>query len=246
MKRQAIVAAVLAGGTAVLAYASPGRADDSALAILSKMSAAQVALTSFVMTTTAATSGVTSVATVVRTPSKTPGEAYSGVATKVETAVGSITIDTYIVDSTMYLSMNGSPWQKKALTAEQFKTFTGSLIDGFKTNPPVATLQPDRVDGGVTYGDVRIAAPTPASLASMPGMPKTLTLECMYDKATYLMHECDAEQFTMTFSNFNDPANVVVLPAAAANATPLMMPLPGEKPPGGAPPAPAPSSAPAH
>jgi len=242
MKRQGIVAAVLAGGTAVFGCVSPGRADDAALAVLAKINTAQASQTSWVMTTTAGASGVTSVATFVRAAPKAPGNPFAGVAVKVETAAGSITIDTYIVDSTLYLSLNGSPWQKKALNTDQFKMYTGSLLDGFKEHPPAATLQPDRVDGGISYGDVRVVMQTPASmLAAMPAAPKSLTLECMYDKASFLMHECDTDQFTVAYSKFNDPANSVVLPAAAANATVLTMPLPGE-----APPAAAPATTPAH
>ena len=243
MKRQAIVAAMVAGGSAVLGWMSPGRADDAGLAVLAKIYAAQRSQTSWVMTTTAGASGLTSVATIVRTAPKTPGDPFSGVAAKTETAAGALTVDTYIVDSTLYLSFNGSPWQKKALNAAQLKMYSGSLIDDIKTNPPVATLQPDRVDGGVTFGDIRLVMPTPAAmLASIPGAPKSLTLECMYDKAAYLIHECDTEQFSITYSKFNDPANTVVLPAAAANAAPLAMPLPGDPAPSAAPPAPAPST----
>jgi len=245
MKRQAIVAAVLAGSAAVLAHSGPARADDAGTALLKKINAAQSAKTSFVTTTTAAASGLTSVATFVRTAPKAPGDRFAGVAAKIETAMASMTIDTYIVDSTLYLSMNGGPWQKKSLSSDQFRAYTTSLIDGFKDNPPVATLQPDRVDGGVTYGDVRIVTTMPSMLASMPG-PKTIAVECMYDKTTYLMHECDTDQFSIAYSKFNDPANAVVLPAAAANATVLTLPLPGEPPPGAASPVPAASAPPAH
>jgi hypothetical protein len=238
MKRGVFVAALLAGSVAVLAHSCPVRADDAGMAVLAKINAAQNARTSYVTTTTARSIGVTSVATYVRSAPATAGDRLSGLAVKMETAAGSLTIDTYIVDSTLYLSINGSPWQKKALDTEQFKAYTGSLIDAFKTNPPVATLQPDRVDGGVTYGDVRIVSATPPSLASMsPSLPPTMSIECMYDKATYLMHECDTEQFSIAYSKFNDPSNSVELPLAAANATTLTMPLPGESPTAAAPPA---------
>jgi hypothetical protein len=52
----------------------------------------------------------------------------------------------------------------------------------------------------------------------------------MYDKTTYLIHECDSEQFSIVYSKFNDPANTVALPLAAANATIMTMPLPGDTP----------------
>jgi hypothetical protein len=244
MKRQAILAAGLTGAAAVFGEASAVRADDAGMAVLQKINAAQSALTSFVTTMTASSSGVASVATFVRKTPKTPGDRFSGIAEKIETSAGTLTIDSYVIDSTLYLSVNGSPWQKKPLNTEQFKMFAGSLIDGFKANPPVATLQPDRVDAGVTYGDLRIVSATPPALASLaPAVTKTMTIECMYDKTTYLMHECDADQFSIVYSKVNDPSNSVELPLAAATATTLTMPLPGESP---AAAAPAASAPPAH
>jgi len=244
MKRRVIAAALLAGSAAVLVYPRPGRADDAGMAVLMKINAAQNARTSYVTTTTARSIGVTSVATFVRSAPSTAGDRLSGLSAKMETVAGTLTIDTYIVNSTLYMSISGSPWQKKALNTEQFKAYTGSLLDGFKANPPAATLQPDRVDGGMTYGDVRIVSATPPALASMsPSLPTTMTIECMYDKSTYLMHECDTEQFSIAYSKFNDPANSVELPLAAANATTLTLPLPGESPAAAVPTASAP---PAH
>jgi hypothetical protein len=240
MKRQAIAAAVLAGSTAFLIAPSAVRADDAGTAVLKKINAAQKAQTSWVITTTAPSSGLTSIATYVRTAPKTPGDASSGFGAKTETAAGPATIDTYIVNSTLYMSINGGAWQKKPLNTDQFKAFTSSLLDQEKADPEVATLQPDRVDGGVTYGDIRVITPTPPALASMGTMPKSLSMECMYDKTTYLMHECETTQFSMSYSKYGDPANTVVLPAAAANATLLNIPLPGDVP------AAAASAAPAH
>jgi hypothetical protein len=240
MKRSVIGAAVAAAGAALVVQPAPVRADAAGSAILARINAAQSARTSFVVKTTGTTVGVASTATIVRVSPAKPGDTLSGIAEKIETTAGALTIETYIVNSTLYVSLDGTTWQKKTLDAAQVKRLTGSIVDGFKANPPVATVQPDRVDGGVTYGDVRVVSATPPSLAALaPSAPKTVTIECMYDKATFLMHECDNEQFSLAFSKYDDPSNTVALPLAAANATVLTIPLPGD-------PAPAASAPPAR
>jgi hypothetical protein len=95
------------------------------------------------------------------------------------------------------------------------------------------TIAPDVTDGGVTYG----AITTQIDTAMIPGAPAVgpQTLTCTYDKQTYLMHSCTNGVFTETMSGYNDPANVVTVPADALNAP--LTPAPTL-------PAPAPSASP--
>jgi len=212
-------------------------AADDAAAILAKIGRAQAAQPSFVMTTTLAPLGLSIVATFIHRPPKPGTSALSGYAAHLESNAGAFKAETYIIDSVMYLSYNGV-WQKKPLSDAQLTSQLHVMLADLNDHPPVATMQLDRVDAGKTYGDLRLVIPTPQTMTVGAPLPASLTLECMYDKTTYLMHECDGDQFSIAYGRYGDPANVVVLPAAAANATPLTLPMPGDSP--------APASSPAR
>jgi len=229
------IAAVLAGMLSI-ATGCPAAADD-APAILAKIGRAQAAQPSFVMTTTLAPMGLSIVATFVHTRPAAGGNPLSAFATHLVANGGSFKAETYIVDSVMYIS-SGGMWQKRPLSDAELRSQLHAMLADLNEHPPIATVQPDRVDAGKTYGDLRLVIPTPESMPAGSSLPSSLTLECMYDKASFLMHECDGDQFAIAYGRYGDPANVVVLPAAAANATPLTLPMPGDSP--------APASSPAR
>jgi len=242
MKRSAVVAAVLSGGVAVLACLSPAPADDAAT-IYKKITAATNAQTSFQMTLTMAAMGMTTVATVVRPASSAGGMSPGSTAMaptgamKASTAAAAMTMDVYLVNGALYMSINGGKWQKRSVDPETLKAQLSSIISqGGET--PTLTLEPDRTSGAFTFGAIRIVTATPKSLAAMPGASGTTTLECTYDKASYLLHECDTDQLSIVYEKYNDPSNVVTLPPDAANATelpPLTLPATASPAPSAAP-----------
>jgi hypothetical protein len=76
---------------------------------------------------------------------------------------------------------------------------------------PVDEVLPDKMAGGVAYGQF---ATTSA------GPQKDQRLICSYDKKTYRLTECSNEGLMLTFSRYDDPANVVVIPTNLAPAVP--------------------------
>jgi len=95
------------------------------------------------------------------------------------------------------------------------------------------TVGPDVTEDGVTYGELLVV--TDAGM--LPGTTTpSMNLTCRYEKKTFLMHDCKTDIFTERFTGYDDPANVIVLPADAAAAVdggpvPLPLPLPSAHPP---------------
>jgi hypothetical protein len=232
--KQRVVVSALAGGAAVLGLFGPVRADDGP-AIYAKIKAAEAAQTSYVMTSTvlAGGSSITAVQTIVRPPGVEP-------ALKQTTAAGTFTIDMYFVHSTIYVSLNGGPWQKRAVDPQAFEKQMSPFA---AMGVPEVTVLPDRQVGSTAYGALRIVVNNPGAGPAV-SVPGKATEECTYDKTTFLLRECDLGQITATFDKYSDPGNAVVLPPDTANATPLTIPIPGLPPPASASPAPAASGAP--
>jgi hypothetical protein len=180
--------------------------------------------------------GTTSLRVVMTLPSGTAtmivrlgsGPSHRGMAVKVQMngIAAAQTLDMYIVDGYMYQSINGSRWERRPLPDPTQAVHLGPAFG----EPGQIVPQPDRVVDGVTYGAFT------ESPAVVPASPLT-TFECTYDKATGRLHVCESALGTMTYSGYNDPANVVELPTAAKTAIdlPAIPPIPPE-------PAPMPSS----
>ena len=93
--------------------------------------------------------------------------------------------------------------------------------------PPIPTMLrleplPDRAENGVTYGAFGSLA---MGNGGVPG-----TMECTYDKATYLPHACTVLLQTLpvplhvTYDKWNDPSNTIEPPPGIAPPTPRPSP----------------------
>ena len=77
-----------------------------------------------------------------------------------------------------------------------------------KTDTPPSVLD-DKVVAGKTWGRFATTA---------AGPEKDQHLNCTYDKKTYRLNDCVNEGFSLVFSRYDDPANVVAIPALASPA----------------------------
>lgn len=175
--------------------------------------------------------GVTSVRMVMTTPAgpgtmtvvfPTAGQPR-GLRAKIAMTGPQIAMSMYIVDGYMYQSINGSRWEKRPLPNVADAVHLGPAFDTGGTLTPL----PDRVEDGTTYG--AFSESPPAAFGASPA----LTFTCTYDKTTGRVHQCSSQLLSMTYTGYNDPANVVDLPASTADAIELpAIPL---QPPGAAP-----------
>jgi hypothetical protein len=130
-------------------------------------------------------------------------------------------MEMYLVGAFAYQRVGTSDWQKRSLPPDRaLVDIQGELVDATQL-----TSIPDVVDGGVTYGAVRLSSNT----ASVPGAPNVgpLTLTCTYNKTTFLLHACTSPAITESFDAYNDPVNVVTLPdalSALPDAGPIVPP----------------------
>lgn len=178
---------------------------DDATDLMAKAEVAQKAVQSFVLTM----SGPRGI--VVTTTYVAPGKTHG------TTVFGSITSDTYVADGVMYLRINGGPWQSRPFDPATAAAHIHPIAPDAKR-----TLLPDVADGAVTYGAIKVET-GPVTLHGV-AVPASI-MTCTFDKATLLLHECKTPQATLTYSRYNDPANVVEVPAdAKANAKPLVIP----------------------
>ena len=162
--------------------------------------------------------GMTSVATVTMKP----------IRMHMQVASGPIVMEMYLADGYLYQRIGNGGWQKQPLPS------TAALpVDSIKalTQGTSMTAGPDVTEGGVTYGSYDVSVAT----ASIPGAPAAgpISLSCTYDKSTFLTHECKSRFVTETFLDYNDPGNVVTLPADLSTATELpkmSIPTPSQQP----------------
>jgi len=86
---------------------------------------------------------------------------------------------------------------------------------------PADQVLSDKTAGGKTWGQFSTTS---------AGPPKDQRLTCTYDKKTYRLTECSNEGMMLTFSRYDDPANVVTIPAniapAGSRCTPRPLPCP--------------------
>jgi hypothetical protein len=225
----------------VLALALPAAAAaDDRVAVTAKIAAAATGISSFVVDSTVnGTTGVTSQTTFVRPK-----------MVKSVTTLGTMTVESYIVDDTVYVHWAIMGWQKMSLGQAQSSPAALNIAENIKSSK--VKYLPDRQEDGTTVGAYTIEVPQPLAASTLPA-PGTaspapaaaLTLTCTYDKSTYLARTCANDMMTLKYSKYNDPGNVVDLPPEAKNATPLILPASGPGAPDstGAPPASAASPA---
>jgi outer membrane lipoprotein-sorting protein len=144
---------------------------------------------------------------------------------------GMMSMATYSVGDGFYYINAGGMWQKVAFDKAQMAAAAAQMKTASAPPPGQIKLLPDRMEDGASVGVYSVTTTVPA----MPGVPspaagKPTTLTCSYDKQTFLVKKCGNENYVMTFSHYNDPANVVELPPEAKNATMVTMPVPAAKP----------------
>ena len=133
--------------------------------------------------------------------------------TKVQGSAGPHTLVLYAVGDEEYQQIDGSAWQRRKIPGG------GALVIAPLSASAAVTAQPDTRDAaGMTFGAFRAVTTLPIpGLGTIPNV----TMDCTYDKATKLLHVCTSQYATLSFHNYNDPKNVVELPAAAHDAAEL-------------------------
>jgi hypothetical protein len=168
--------------------AAPARADDLAT-VRVKVAGAMQSAKSFVVTTTAAT-GFSVTMTFAA-----PDRYHSALA------YGGGTRDVVLAGPVAYVSADGGPYRKTDAPPELI------AAQAHFREVPVDQVLPDKSAGGKTWGQF---ATTSA------GPQKDQRLICTYDKKTYRIGDCSNEGLTLTFSRYDDPANVVSIPTNLA------------------------------
>ena len=181
----------LALAALLAALSAPARADDLAT-VRAKVAAAMQGAKSFVVTTTAST-GFTVTLTFVA-----PDRYHSSLV------YGGGTRDIVLVGPVAYVSADGGQTYRKTDTPPSVLEAQTQL-----RNVPVDQLLSDKVVAGKTWGQFATTA---------AGPEKDQHLNCTYDKKTYRLNDCVNEGFTLVFSRYDDPANVVTIPAVGSPA----------------------------
>ena len=108
--------------------------------------------------------------------------------------------EVYLIGSQGYIGAPDGSF--RAVTAPpDFVATQRQLVD-----VPVDAVLADQTAGGVTYGRF-------TSTSAGPQHDQRVT--CSYDKKTYRLAHCENASFSVGFSHYDDPANVVVAPAVA-------------------------------
>lgn len=139
-------------------------------------------------------------------------------------SVGPLKTQSVVIGSTSYVRINGGTWLvSKLQNATDFAKQFATTLAKQTTYTPL----PDRQESGVTYGAFSSTSDSgmlaPAGTATAASAP--MTMQCTYDKVTYLLHVCTLQPpgvpfpMTLTYSAWNDPSNAVDVPpdAPAAN-----------------------------
>lgn len=110
------------------------------------------------------------------------------------------TYDVVLLGRSAFLSSNGKPYTSVP-TPPAVLEVQQQLIA-----MPIDAVAADTVVDGVSYGQFE-------TTQAGPGRDQHLT--CAYDKQTYRLVRCAGTSLSVTFSRYDDPANVVTAPAAA-------------------------------
>ncbi|HEX3463376.1 MAG TPA: hypothetical protein VHS78_04935 [Candidatus Elarobacter sp.] len=170
---------------ALLAAASAAHAEDAGT-VRGKIAAAMHAARSYVITTTAST-GFT-----VTTTFAAPDRFHSSLT------YGGTTRDVVLIGPVAYVSDDGRAYQKKPAPPEVLAA-QSQLND-----VPVERVLSDSTVAGRTWGRFTTTS---------AGPQKDQRLTCTFDKQTYRIERCSNEGMTLTFSRYDDPQNVVAVPA---------------------------------
>lgn len=144
---------------------------------------------------------------------------------KMEMQVGPMTTTSIVAGGYVYVQMNGGPWQTHPLPAANATKLSSQLK--IIADDAMLTVLPDRTENGIAVGAFTMTMPValPTSATSVTGGPP-MTTTCTYDKTTMLPRSCTSTlpqsgmTTTMTYSHWNDPANVVNVPAGVLAPSP--------------------------
>lgn len=112
-------------------------------------------------------------------------------------------------DGNVYTRVNGGPWSVHAIAADE--TSDPGIVQSMLDATRVRSL-PDRTEDGRVLGVYEITL-APA-IGAAPTSVSTMT--CTYDKGTYLPRTCANGYVSDAFTNWNDPANAIVVPQVTA------------------------------
>jgi len=113
-----------------------------------------------------------------------------------QAAYNGATVDVILIGGTAYVSTDGKTYRKTQPPPEV-------AAQAQLHEVPVESLLPDKLIGSRVWGRFRTTA---------SGPEKDQHLVCTYDKRTYRINDCSNEGMTLTFSRYDDPANVVAPP----------------------------------
>jgi hypothetical protein len=138
---------------------------------------------------------------------------------RVQSTVGGTTTESVVIGTAMYYHGPSTGWAAAAVPV--VKRPRKNLLYMAAPDSKLEPL-PDRAENGVTYGAF-------GSLAlGNGGVPATM--ECTYDKATFLPHACTVVMQSLSaplhvvYDRWNDAANVIEAPPGVAPPTPAPSP----------------------
>lgn len=171
----------------------PARAEDLAT-VRGRVAGAMQSAKSFVVTT-AGTNGSKVTMTFVAPDRFHSTAAYNGRSA-----------DVVLVGTVAYVSADtGQPYRKTDAPPEVI------AAQAHLRDVPVDQVLPDKIAAGKTWGQFTTTS---------AGPQKDQHLTCSYDKKTYRINDCSEEGLTVTFSRYDDPANVVTIPTNLAPPAP--------------------------
>jgi hypothetical protein len=178
--------APLALAALLAATLAPARADDDAATVRTKIAAAMTAAKSFVVTTSAAT-GMTGSMTFVA-----PNLYHSAIV------FDRVRRDVVLAGPTAYISDNDGQTYRRVTAPAELIAAQAEL-----RAMPVDRLLPDKTTAGKTWGQFAI---------SSGGPQKDQQLTCTYDKTSYRIGQCSNPGLMMSFTRYDDPGNIVIVP----------------------------------
>jgi hypothetical protein len=128
-------------------------------------------------------------------------------------SAGSTVSESVSADGNTYTRLNGGPWSVHTIAADDSSDpgIVQSMLDATRVRP-----LPDRTEDGHVLGVYEVTL-APAIGA---GQTSASTMTCTYDKATYLPRTCANGFVSDAFTNWNDPANAIVVPQVSPTPRP--------------------------
>jgi hypothetical protein len=106
------------------------------------------------------------------------------------------TVKTVIVGHDLY-EYDGGKWDKSGTASNNLDVDIAGLVRTLKADHAALTRLPDQTQDGKRVGTF--------GYDFKNGTDET----CNYDRATYLVTRCKADELTLLYSAYNDPANKV-------------------------------------